>query len=248
MRIVIVTAMWRRPHLTSIMLDSAAMQKARLAGEIELDVAVAGSEGVWSRYLAESHGAYYVEVENKPLGAKWQAALGLARQFRPDAVLVLGSDNVCNDALLRFWAERLALGDEYIGLFDAYQWNPSVGTLVHWDGYEGLRAGEPIGSSRCFSRGLLDRLGWHLWEPGYNRGLDWSATKRLETLRHRTCFVTQVDRPLKHLGIKVDGAMSPSLHRHKTCRRLDPQILLDWFGDDIGARALALGNVRARQA
>jgi hypothetical protein len=238
--------MWQRPALTALMLDSLAAQRERLADRIELHIAVAGSEGSASRRIAEHRDAAYVEIPNKPLGAKWQSALRRARGFEPDGVIVLGSDNIVNDAFLRCWAAMLELGYEYIGLLDAYQFNPGHGTLVHWTGYGPPRnpaipnrEGEVIGSSRCLSGALLDRMGWKIWAEQASRGLDFSTTQRLKDFPHREIKLRQSDGVARHLGIKVHGAMSPSLHRHVP-GRIPLETLRAWFGDDIGGRILAL--------
>jgi hypothetical protein len=221
------------------MLDSLALQAERLASDVALRVVAVGSEGEWSRYLAGSHGATYVAHENKPLGAKWTAALKKARETNPQAVLVLGSDNVVNDALLLRWVEELRAGAEYVAPLDAYQWNPQQTTLIHWNGYEGQRAGEPIGSGRCFARALLDRIKWKVWKLDANRGLDWSTTQTLADVPHRARLIRMSRGSCRHLGVKIRGAMSPSLHRHASSQSIAPATLLEWYGE-IGARLLAL--------
>ncbi len=240
MKLAVVTALWGRPRTSAIMLDSLALQKERLADRLDLEVVAVGSEGEWSAWLAESSGAYYTSCENKPLGRKWQTALARARREHPDAVLVLGSDNIVNDALFDAYAAHLDNGYDYVALMDAHQYNVFHRTLIHWPGYEGKRRGEPIGSGRCFSRALLDRMKWQIWEPHYVRGLDYSTTQRLVAIDHRAMRIWQYRSDVRHLGIKVKGAMSPSLHKHKTSASLDLKELVTWFGQDIAARILAL--------
>jgi hypothetical protein len=250
--ICVVMAMWQRHELAKLALDNLAAQGNRLKDRMQLSVVVAGSEGRVTRRLVEARGAHYVEVENRPLGRKWQAALLRARKLSPDGVLVLGSDNLVNDAMLCGRASHLELGADYIGFLDAFQYNPHHRTLIHWPGYgtpkkRGVpsREGEPIGSSRTFSARLLDKLEWKIWREDYNRGLDWSTTQKLTQLasQERWPFevlkLRQKGSDARHLGIKVSGAMSPSLH--KTVEgRLKPELLNSWFGDDIGGRILAI--------
>jgi hypothetical protein len=242
----IVVAVWQRREIAKIMLDSLAAQAERLSDRMKLSVVVAGSERGMSRRLAEHRGAHYVEVENKPLGRKWQAALKRARRLSPTGVMVLGSDNIVNDELLRSRAAMLELGCDYMGCLDAYQYNPNHRTLIHWNGYKKplderktSREGEPIGSSRTFSATLLDRMKWKIWDEGAHRGLDFTTTQRLKKVEHRDSLLRMIDGDARHLGIKVSGAMSPSLHKNVE-GRLDLDLLVDWFGPDIGGRILAL--------
>lgn len=244
----VIVAMWQRHELARLMLDSLAAQAQRLAKRMQLSVVVAGSEQGVSRRIAANRGAIYVEVENRPLGRKWQAALRRARRLEPTGVMVLGSDNIVNDELLRARAAMLEMGVDYTGFLDAYQYNPHHRTLIHWNGYKSRpgkisREGEPIGSSRTFSARLLDKLAWSIWNEDACRGLDWSTTQRLKQLRpdypYQAMMLRMSDAASRHLGIKVSGAMSPSLHK-SVKGRLDPALLRAWFGDDVGARILAL--------
>lgn len=239
--------MWQRHALVTIMLDHLAAQAERLEARVRLSVVVAGSEGPVSRELVTSRGAHYVSAPNFPLGGKWQKALGKARSLDPDGVLVLGSDNLVNDDLVRCWAAFFELGYDYLGLLDAHQYNAVRRSLIHWPGYQRPkqpgkpnREGEPIGSGRAFSRRLLSRLRGRIWDEGANRGLDWSTTQRLRTVDHQGLRLTQTNGTIRHLGIKVPQAMSPSLHGHASSSPLDPRLLCDWFGQEIGERILAL--------
>jgi hypothetical protein len=242
MKIAVITALWGRPRVSSIMLDSLAVQSERLKGTLDLEVVAVGSEGEWSAWLAESCGAIYTSCENKPLGRKWQTALARARRTDPDAVIVLGSDNLVNDELLTTYALHLGDGADYIAIMDAHQYNTTRKTLIHWPGYEGKRLGEPIGSGRCFSRSLLERMNWRLWDDHYVRGLDSSTTAKLQAIEHRAERVWQFRGDVRHLGIKVSGAMSPSLHKHRTSSPIPLDMLRCWFGGELGARILALGS------
>lgn len=237
--LAVIMAMWQRRELAKLSLDSLFAQSDRLSARMRLSVVVAGSERGMSQRLAESRGAHYVEIENRPLGRKWQAALRKARSLSPTGVMILGSDNLVNDELLRARAAMLELGYDYVGFLDAYQYNPGHRTLIHWPGYVGRRAGEPIGSSRMLSSRLLDKLGWRIWDDAACRGLDYSTTQRLKTVEHKSLKLKMIDGNARHLGIKVAGAMSPSLHKNVR-GRLDPDRIVEWFGEDVGGRVLAL--------
>lgn len=239
MRLVVITAIWKRPEATAIMLDSLNAQGKRLTDKIDLRVVVAGSEGLKSRDLACSHGAIYTEIENQPLGRKWTHALRTAKNLNPDAVLIEGSDNILNDAMLLKWVEVLADGVDYVALLDAYQFSTIAWTLIYWPGYVGQREGEPIGASRCYGRDFLDRAEWSLWDERLRSSLDYSVTQRLKDIPHKAHFLRQKGTNIRHLGVKLKDAMSAALHTRKDVDQLDPQELTSWFGA-IGKRVLKL--------
>jgi hypothetical protein len=228
--LVVITCLWQRPEVASLVLARLRAQGMR--------VVAVGSEGDVSRKLAESHGARYIEHENQPLGAKWNRALRAAQAFAPLGVVVLGSDNMVNDWLFELWAIALCHGFEYIGLLDGYIYDKPTDRLIHWTGYtRPKRVGEPLGSSRCFSGALLDRLDWRLWVDEKRTSLDYSATQRLKAFQPRTKFLTMGESGAKHLGIKTDCSMGGFTHFLENVphavRHLDPALLDTWFGPEI---------------
>jgi len=242
MRITVLTAMWGRPQVTAIMLRNLYELRPVLAeDDIELTTVVVGSEGEWSRWLARAFDADYVGHKNKPLGAKWNAGLAKVRSHNPDALVILGSDNIANAALFRTWAQGLSDGIDYQGILDSFQYHPQKNVLVHWHGYtDDQRKGEPGGSARCWSKALLARVKWLIWEPGYNRGLDWSATQLVKKTQHTERFIRIINTEVRHLGIKTQGTMSPFVASAMPKKNLrDPALLVDWFGP-IGQQVLDL--------
>lgn len=246
MRITVVTAMWGRPHVTSIMLRNLMELRAALAPAIDLRTIVVGSEGEWSLWLARAFGADYVCHVNKPLSDKWGIGVLAAKQHDPDAVVILGSDNVVNKTFFQVWAANLRSGIEYQGLLDSFQYHPVHHQLVWWHGYtddqKAKRTGEPCGSGRCWSRELLKRLKWRPWDPGMNRGLDWCTTQKLKDIQHTSAFRRMGICGVKHLGIKTKGTMSPFVASSMPKENLrDPAEIVTWFGD-IGTQVLELRN------
>jgi hypothetical protein len=248
-RIVVIMALWKREYIAKLALDHLNAQRSRLADRLSLEVLTVGSEGEISKGFAEAHGARYVEHENQPLGAKWNAALVASRELDPDGVMVLGSDNIVNDALLCKWADEIRDGIDYVGLLDTHMYRPSTDTLMYWKGYPETaanlcRIGEPIGSSRCFSRALLDHFDWVLWNGELESSLDYSVTCRVRELDHRTGFHRL--GIVQHLGIKTSTGMTP-MERFVTrsssqLQEVPPEFLSSWYGEDIAAQLCALNE------
>lgn len=221
--IVVITALWQRPAIAELMLARLQKQGVR--------VVAVGSEGEDSRRLAEDNGAHYVEHENQPLGAKWNAALKEAEQFNPDGVVVLGSDNLVSESFFSFVERNLSAKVDYFGLLDGWMYQPADERFWYWPGYVGGRCNEPIGSSRCYSGELLDRIGWHhLWDDRLHRNLDGSATRHLADLSIHPRVYNGVSEGVFHLGIKTAINLS-RLPRNVQPR--DLKLLGELFGDDL---------------
>lgn len=178
-RVGIVSAMWQRLELTDLVFSHIADMKAAVAPFMELLPVVAGSEGDASRAVAEQNGFSYREVENLPLGAKWNAALSLLRDQDVDGVVILGSDDLLNERFFHVLKTLVDEGCQLAGLDTFFVLEGRNGRLMEWLGYLPPREGESIGAGRFLHRELLERLNWHLWEDGLNAGLDASMWRLL---------------------------------------------------------------------
>lgn len=183
-RLVILTCVWKRFELSSIVLSACQEMQERMADRVELVLLAVGSEGEASRALCEDNGFAYLEYPNSPLSHKWNAGVRAARAFNPHGLVIVGSDDFITDNLLESWVEKLREGYHFLGIRDLYVLDLSSGRLGYWGGYEHsrlmpYRAGEPIGLGRCFSRSLLEATDWNLWppEPRLEQGLDELALK-----------------------------------------------------------------------
>lgn len=178
----VVTAMWKRHELTSIIFENLANLRRELADIIDLRLCVAGSEGEASRQVAEKHGFEYIEVPNEPLGAKWNAALSLLRGQDFDGICVLGSDDLVNAAYFKMVADSIQRGEKLFGLGSFYILDRFFGRLCHWLGYAPPRHKEPIGLGRFIHKDYIEALDWKLWGDDKTHGLDKSMKERIADL------------------------------------------------------------------
>lgn len=118
---------------------------------------------------------------NDPLGAKWQHAIDRARELDPDIVMVTGSDDVVlgstpalQEALEGH--DMLALNGWYI--FD--------GKRHFFAKYLGEHV--PIGGGRTYTRALLEKMRWHVFDGLAPKRLDnagwWHALRHGARVRH----------------------------------------------------------------
>ena len=181
-KIAIVSAVWQRPLLTEFIFQYYQKMIKQLSKIIEIKMFVAGSEGLTSKKLARKYDVGYVEIPNEPLSEKLDAPLKLAKEWGADGCICIGSDDLFNPSLIRFYDLKLKGGvTSPMGFKDIYFF---INNSVHYlEGYKGAREGESIGAGRFFPKETLDKLGWSLW-GGNNasKGMDKYLSKRLKNL------------------------------------------------------------------
>ncbi len=205
-KIVIYTCIWKRPELTRVVLSYYSMLKRELEGKIQLELLAVGSEGKQSRQLCESCGFDYVEYQNQPLSDKWEYGINRCRDYNPDAVIIVGSDDLISQSLIEFYDRKLKEGLVFCGITDAYFLDLQTEKMIHWVGYtsqvDAVRLGETTGMGRCLSKPLLERLDFSIWRNlNKDRNLDGAMTQKLyqvglELLDEEHSVLTQVGDPL----------------------------------------------------
>lgn len=187
MKIAVCAPVWGRPALRDKFLDHMLMHQEYLAEcGVDMSVAISGSEGQESMGPVVDRGFNYIEAPNKPLGAKFNAALFLAEMSHaPDYFCFTGSDTFVDPSV---WKQVLAMiedGERYIGVTDAYLINWSGKGNPHgaayWPGYwlsNPQRSGEPIGPMRFIHRSLMPE-DMQLYDQRISSSLDASASRKL---------------------------------------------------------------------
>lgn len=131
--------------------------------------------------VCEKAGAEFIMVPKYvPLGEKWQLCIMRAKDYNPDAIMILGSsDWICDT-----WAEELMkeegdmIGTAGLYFYDIQKYNMTA--LYFWPGYMDLmRKGEPIGTGRIIKRDICERLNWELFDRRINVSLDWSCKQHI---------------------------------------------------------------------
>ena len=159
------------------------------------------------RRTAKETNSIFVDYPNYPLSWKWQIGINRAREFSPDAILIMGSD----DLISNNWCEEGMLmmdEDNSIGLVGSTQirylkLEDDKIIMMHWKGYgrTSKRHGEPIGAGRLISSKALDELGWLLWKAKKNGGLDGASygelieITKVGLLDLNSCFAIDVKSP-----------------------------------------------------
>lgn len=185
MKIAIITAMWRRPHV----FDLFGINTNKLISECsehEIQVFVAGSEGDTSRSQAHEYDFNYIEHPNQPLYAKFNAATRLAGEWHPNYVMVMGSDDIMDLKMLRNYYRHMDKGVDLIGSLGWYFYDINKDFAYLWNGYaEKWNKGMTCGAGRMLSRKLMEALNWEPWQPQVlGEGMDRTMERRLKQIPH----------------------------------------------------------------
>ena len=195
MKIVILTAVWKRYKLFEIFKQG--IDRVKNNTEHEVVLVTIGSE---NHKFSEHH----FETRNTPLSYKWDNGLKYAKELNPDYVLMLGSDDFICSNLIDVYSKEMDKGTDLIGLLDCYFFDARINELTHWLGYRNHRRGESIGMARMLSKNLLDKLDWNVWNKPINRGLDSEMMKQVKSIKHTEKMFKCKDKNIMALDVKTD--------------------------------------------
>lgn len=113
---------------------------------------------------------YVIMAPNSPLGRKFQAGVDFARHLNPDAIVILGSDDLLHKDFYTIFTCTGFCNDQpvkqVIGFKEWYVW--SGAHLYHFE----YLASQTLGGGRIYPRAILEALDWKLFDPTRNRLLD----------------------------------------------------------------------------
>lgn len=136
--------------------------------------------------VCENAGADFYYHSNKPLGKKWNYGFLIAKNYKPDFVLYVGSSDWISDnwlpVLLPLAKDVDIVGKpDYNLLHITSQLSGNLYTLANWPGYP-LGTGreyEPIGGGRILNAHWLDKIGWKPFDDYLNMSMDYSMYGKL---------------------------------------------------------------------
>lgn len=166
--IVFIIAIYKRHDLTKIVLD----YYRKLSKKYGFKIVVAGSEGQISEELAK--GLIYIEVPNEPLTEKNNAMMLKAKSFKPDAVVLLGSDDLICENIIQ-WYYSLDT-EKVMGFSDIYFYSTQhkITSYLHLDKH--------FGAGRYYPKSVLEKCNYKAWRGKLNKGCDNNSEKYLRSL------------------------------------------------------------------
>lgn len=166
--IVFIIAIYKRHDLTKIVLD----YYRELSKKYGFKIVVAGSEGKASKKLAR--GCTYIEVPNDYLTEKNNAMMLKAKELKPDAVVLLGSDDLICENIIQ-WYYQLDT-DKVMGFADIYFHDTKSKVTSHYT------TDKHFGAGRYYPKKVLEQCNYKPWNGKLKRGCDWNSELYLRGL------------------------------------------------------------------
>ncbi|NBC19341.1 MAG: hypothetical protein GVY18_18705 [Bacteroidetes bacterium] len=170
LHIAVLTCLWGRRRLTELFLRyyEAWAEQAEAALPVRLTLQATISPGDAALYPVHQTTRWqYVVAPNEPLTDKWIAGCQALRHAtdRPDAVIIMGSDDFVDLRYLRVVLVRLQAGARYLEPDGIYLYCTERQHLVY------VKC-QRIGAGRVITSEVLDSVGWAPWERGVSRAID----------------------------------------------------------------------------
>lgn len=178
----------------------------RLYSRNQVYKVICSGDGPEERELCESHGALWVQAENKPLGLKWNKAFQAAKSYDPAAVLYVGSSDWISDNWIPTMRPLLERYD-FVGTAGCHFLHVGEGLRAcFWRGYKftpyhKTRSDETIGIGRMLSKSLMDKINWTPFGDNIENSLDRSMKDRCKKVGIDDYMV---EAEIKALSISTD--------------------------------------------
>lgn len=177
MKLTLGTTFWGRPRIELL----TARYYQRLAEEAGVDVElVACVSEDWAAAACEAHDWRVVRAPNQPLGQKHNVMLSAVRETKPDAFILVGSDDwLVAGGLNPFDAWAQHAHQPLTGIVDLWVVDLPTKRAARW-----ANPPHPIGAGRMIRSDVLDAAEWTLWAPHAQKGLDASMARKLRGRWH----------------------------------------------------------------
>ena len=199
-KISIVTAIHGRPKELSMFLQNFKKYSEANKRYFHFHLIIAGDENEKTSFNVLENSrvrCHFKQVENRPLGNKFNAALQVAKEIDNDYVIMTGSDDLIHPALFdKYLAKILFNYPDFIGVEDCYFYNIITKEALYWDGYKDERKGQSVGSYRMFSRSLCRKLDYEFYRPDANRGFDKSMMLKLSGIEYKSEIIRSKSCPI----------------------------------------------------
>lgn len=138
---------------------------------------------------------------NKPLGLKWQKGVIEAQRLKANPLIICGSDDVLEKDFISN-ACRLIQTYEFIGLKRFYVLYKKKTYTIDY------KPAMPIGGGRIYSKKLLDKIKWKVFNSGKNKHLDDDGWKAAIQNTDRLLLVSNIKQQgLELIAIKGSWSM-----------------------------------------
>lgn len=167
MHLGIVTTLWGRVRLTAIM--GRYYDAINLPG-VRLTKVAAYSRREDAAPLSKDW--VTVEAPNDPRADKWNAASEALADVRPDAVMIIGSDDFVHARHILKGVDLIRDGAKFVSPYSLYVFDAETRRL-------GWGLFSKVGAGRFVSYEVCEQYEWKLWVPGETAYMDASMASRL---------------------------------------------------------------------
>ncbi len=123
-----------------------------------------------------------VKFPNLPLSDKWNHSVYTAKQYKPDAIMIIGSDDIFTNSYLNKVKYHINQGTDYISNNNwANIWYFSNKVLISTERYIHRSYNDGIGSGRVINSSILNKIDWNLYkfDKPINKRLDCNSYNKI---------------------------------------------------------------------
>lgn len=195
--------------------DMFCKRMAHIRDKFGIEMLVIGSDGEISKNMTEGYGHLYMEFENKPVSNKWNGGMAKMREYEPDYVMTLDSDDFLSDSLFEEYIRLISTGNfNMVGVADSYFVSfhlkrAHFDKCFYWQGYG--RGDVIMGCSKVVSRDILDAVDWVPWPEGRGGGLNNHFHRKVSgamTFPYKKAVINIKKDNHFHIDIKTNGNIS----------------------------------------
>ena len=128
---------------------------------------------------------YYKELQvtvvlekNRPLGKKWQTGVNVAMKLGANPLIILGSDDLISKDYIHNALLKIKEGFDFIGTTSWYSFDVKNKALYK-SKYSNRNENLPIGSGKVYTKELLDKIRWKVFDQSADRKLDDQGQKMI---------------------------------------------------------------------
>lgn len=209
LRVGIAVPIWKRHELARLTAEWNIKRFERVGCEVVC--MLTGSEGEVSRKVADDVGCFYTEAPNEPLGAKANAGFLALRDYEPDFIVSIGSDNLLSRKYVEMILEKMSEGCNVVSSKSCYFYEVRDNSVYYAKGTTGVGA--------AVNYDHLKKKQYQCFDPLSNPGLDRGFKQRTwQSARHWYVHRSCKDAPI------VDIKTGFGLHSMRDMRKIRPLI------------------------
>lgn len=222
MKLTLGTTVFGRPRIELL----TALYYQRLAEEASIDVElVAAVSEPWASAAFKALGWHVVDAPNRPLGEKHNIMLMEAHKTKPDAFVLVGSDDwLVTKTGNPFDVWGLFAEEPLFGPTDLYVVDLAEHRACFWS-----NPPVPIGAGRMFRADVLDAVSWRLWPSHAEKGLDAGMARKLSP-NHRWTSLGR-DSDIAVIDFKTDRNIWGYDRFARRSQACSVAAVLDWLPD-----------------